>query len=58
MSSYRIPLNFESEHWDWLTDHESQIVKHESSSQDFFAVLDNISSANDINETLEGSNND
>ncbi len=53
-----LPLNFESEHWDWLVNHESQIVDHESSSQDFFAVLDNISSANDINETLEGSNND
>jgi hypothetical protein len=57
MNSIR-PLNFESEHWDWLVNHESQLVEHESSSQDFFAVLDNISAANDINENLEGSNND
>jgi hypothetical protein len=58
MNSYRIPLNFESEHWDWLTNHESQIVEHDSHDVDLLTVLDSISTTNDINETLEGTSND
>ena len=52
MNSIR-PLNFESEHWDWLVNHESQLVEHESSSQDLVSVLDIISCTNTINDVEE-----
>lgn len=51
--TYPLPLNFESDHWDWLTDHESQLKEHESSSQDLVSVLDIISCTNTINDVEE-----
>lgn len=52
MNSIR-PLNLELDHWDWLTDHESQLKEHESSSQDLVSVLDIISCTNTINDVEE-----
>lgn len=53
-----LPLNFESDHWDWLVDHEAQLVEHSTHNVDLNSVLDIISTANDITETLEGTSND
>lgn len=53
-----LPLNFESDHWDWLVDHEAQLVEHGTHNVDLNSVLDIISTANDITETLEGTSND
>ena len=49
-----LPLNFESEHWDWLVDHESQLVEHGTHDVDLDSVLNIISPAN-INNLEETS---
>lgn len=41
-----LPLNFESDHWDWLVDHEAQLVDHGTHDVDLASVLHNISSTN------------
>jgi len=51
-----LPLNFESEHWDWLVDHEAQLVELGTHDVDLDSVLQTISPANTIN--LEEYNND
>jgi len=44
-----LPLNFESDHWDWLVDHEAQLADHGTHDVDLDSVLNNISSANTNN---------
>lgn len=51
-----LPLNFESEHWDWLVDHEAQLVELGTHDVDLDSVLQTISPANTTN--LEDYNND
>ena len=50
-----LPLNFESDHWDWLVDHEAQLVEHGTHDVDLDSVLNYISPANTTTTDLEGS---
>jgi len=47
-----LPLNFESDHWDWLVDHESQLAEHGTHDVDLISALNYISPAN-TTTTLE-----
>ena len=44
-----LPLNFESDHWDWLVDHEAQLVELGTNDVDLDSVLNIISPANTNN---------
>ena len=50
-----LPLNFESDHWDWLVDHEAQLLEHGTHDVDPDSVLNFISHANTSSTDLEGS---
>ncbi len=52
--STSLPLNFESDHWDWLVDHEAQLLEHGTHDVDPDSVLNFISHAN-TSTNLEGS---
>ncbi len=45
---YRITLNLNTAHWDWLTYHEQQLVDHESLDVDLDSAFDDISAANEL----------
>ena len=47
-----LPLNFESDHWDWLVDHEAQLVDHGTHDVDLDSVL-NFIPANTTTTDLE-----
>ncbi len=50
-----LPLNLGSDHWDWLVDHEAQLVDHGTHDVDLDSVLNFISPANNTTTNLEGS---
>ena len=46
-------LNFKHEHWDWLTNHEHQLMNHESQDVDLEATFGDHGWADTPSNTLD-----